>query len=625
MTQQPFDGLGATPMSSDLLETLARANAYARAQSHATVTLEHVLLALSEDQDAVQLLATTNVDIDALKADVSGHISRDENRHGDGPAPKLSISAEVTEIMKAASAAASGRRPQINGAIVLAAIVGDGRSTAAQILRVHGLTFDHAITFLRGDPPASAPTAQQPTSASEPPSATETAQENADDFMADARSRVQSRTGQSSNPQQARIEGAAEDGVESPAEDQSAPPAPEPQPPAEDGQAAAPSKPEPVSETAPPVAAPVPASQAPAPKQAVQNLPPLKDVIANQQAQHPAQQTTAPHQQPPQSTTPGAQPVTPGAVRSPAPQPQGQPVQQRPAGHPQPAGPAGSRPPQQGVGAPGHAQARGPGLSQLQVDAQQQPGPPASRPQHPQQPGVQAGGQPPHPHGAPLRQPPPGQQQQAPHLQAPVQARRPTAPPRQPTANRASVPAAAQTVEAGQLVENIPRKMKVGTAMLVEARISKADVRAVTESFSGGGPTQRHEILVTKAMSVRLRAPSHGFTIETSSPETQWIENNLGALGDDYASWRWTITPKTRGVQQLQMIVSARTVGSDGLTAETVLPDQIINVKVKANYARALKRWSVWVFIAIVGGLLARFGETFFEIGKSIFEKIMAG
>ncbi len=182
-----------------------------------------------------------------------------------------------------------------------------------------------------------------------------------------------------------------------------------------------------------------------------------------------------------------------------------------------------------------------------------------------------------------------------------------------------------QTIEAGQLVENIPRTMTVGIPMLVEARIAKGGVRVVTQAMQGDGQPQRHEILVTKAMSVRLRAPANGFVIENSSPETQWIDNNLGALGDDFASWRWTITPKTSGKKQLQLVVSARTVGSDGLAAETVLPDQVIGVKVRTNYSKVAKRWSGWVAAAIVGGLLGRFGETFFDLSSKLFERISAG
>jgi hypothetical protein len=180
-------------------------------------------------------------------------------------------------------------------------------------------------------------------------------------------------------------------------------------------------------------------------------------------------------------------------------------------------------------------------------------------------------------------------------------------------------------IEAGQLVENIPRRMRVGIPVMVEARIAKADVRALAEGLQGGGAAFRHEVMVTKAMSVRLRAPDGGFIIEARSPETQWIENVLGIASDDFASWRWTLTARERGRRQLQLIVSARTVSLDGLTAETALPDQVIDVKVGINYGRTASRWAGWITAAVVGGLLARFGEGAFETGREILSKMLAG
>lgn len=151
--------------------------------------------------------------------------------------------------------------------------------------------------------------------------------------------------------------------------------------------------------------------------------------------------------------------------------------------------------------------------------------------------------------------------------------------------------------------------MRVGVPSVVEVRIAKADVKAIAEGLQGGGAAYHHEVVVTKAMSVRLRAPTGGFWIETASPETQWIENTLGLMNDDFASWRWTVTPQSRGKRPLQVIVSARTVGADGLTAETALPDQVIEVRVRTNYGRAFLRVTGWAVAAACGGLLAKFGE----------------
>lgn len=164
-------------------------------------------------------------------------------------------------------------------------------------------------------------------------------------------------------------------------------------------------------------------------------------------------------------------------------------------------------------------------------------------------------------------------------------------------------------VSAGQLVHNIPPSMRVAVPLVVEARIARADVTTLAEGLNGTGAVWRHELTVTKAMSVRLKSPDGGFFVETSSPETQWIENALGLMTDDYASWRWTVTPRLAGKRRLQLVVSARTVGTDGITAETALPDQVIEVRVRTNYKAAATRVGGWVLAALAGGLLARFGE----------------
>lgn len=183
----------------------------------------------------------------------------------------------------------------------------------------------------------------------------------------------------------------------------------------------------------------------------------------------------------------------------------------------------------------------------------------------------------------------------------------------------------ATQVSAGQLVENIPRTMTVGAPELVEVSIAKAEVMALAERLQGSGTAYRHDLVVTKAMSVRLRAPEGGFWIETASPETQWIENALGLLSDDYASWRWTVTPQQRGKARLQLIVSARTVGADGLAAETALPDQVIDVRVRTNYRRTAVQWGSWIAAALVGGILARFGEGLWDIGGALLAQLGLG
>ena len=564
MTTMIVDDLGRIPMSPYLTATLTRAADYATAQSHREVTLEHLLLALAEDPEATVVLKSSSVDLTRLTAEVSDFLGRSDDRIEPTSGQPIAISADLRRILEAAAAAArQGRRREINGAIVLAAIVGDGKSTAANLLRVQGLTFEEAIRALQRATPQPAPAPAQPPA-----------------------------------------------------------PAPQPQPPHHQ----------------PPVdfgEPPKPDLTRPAtPNNAPATPPTTEEILASARERL-------------QSRSPTAPPIEP------APAPQPAPVQQPvPAPLPRANYPDLGGPPTRPVAAPAPMPAPAPSAHDYEPEL---PSFGSERPGAGQDDDIpayirkRAGASESLNEGdweAPI--PPPGPYPNVPEPEAPpapaqipASARfgggvrsRPAAPPDAP---RTGPPQAAERrragsgpfvgswplIEAGQLVENIPRRMRVGIPVVVEARIARADVKALAEGLQGGGAAFRHEVVVTKAMSVRLRTPDGGFSIENRSPETQWIENVLGLGSDDFASWRWTVTPRTRGRRQIQLIVSARTVGSDGMTAETALPDQLVDVKVAVNYVRTLGKWTGWILAAVIGGLLAKFGETGFLILRLLAAKYL--
>jgi hypothetical protein len=529
MTTMIVDDLGRIPMSPYLTATLTRAADYATAQAHREVTLEHLLLALAEDPEATVVLKSSNIDLAQLTAEVSDALGRSDDRIDPASGQTIAISADLRRILEAAAAAArQGRRREINGAIVLAAIVGDGKSTAAHLLRVQGLTFDEAIRAL-----------QRVTSA--PPQ---------------------------------------------PAPAQAPPQSPQPQ-----------YEPEPQPQPAPDLGAPPPPDFT-RPASTEEILASARERLQNRQ----------------ESLGESAPPPSPAPMpRTNYPDLGGPPPRPAPAPPPAPAEPAFEREHPISVG---HAAQRptepSDSLSSFGAERPGTPDEPSTRWTRPPQP--DAGAYPsappsfPAPDNARLEQPP-------------------LAPRGAPHADRRRVVSSGPFVgswpliESGQLIENIPRRMRVGVPVVAEARIARADVKALAEGLQGGGAAFRHEVVVTKAMSVRLRAPDGGFSIENRSPETQWIENVLGLGNDDFASWRWTVTPRARGARQLQLIVSARTVGADGTTAETALPDQIVDVKVAINYTRAAGRWAGWAAAAVVGGLLAKFGETAWVILRLLAAK----
>ena len=153
--------------------------------------------------------------------------------------------------------------------------------------------------------------------------------------------------------------------------------------------------------------------------------------------------------------------------------------------------------------------------------------------------------------------------------------------------------------------------MKVGVVETVEIRIAREGVPDVGRGLQGGGAPHTHQLLITRAMSVRLQGEPGRFYIEPKSPETQWTGSRPDQLASDYAVWRFTVIPQVRGSGELTLIVSSRSIGADGVIADTSLPEQRIAVRVSTNITRGLKRWAGWITIAALGGLLGKAGESF--------------
>jgi neural Wiskott-Aldrich syndrome protein len=608
------DDLSRVVMSATLATALSRARENARAQGHGEVTLEHMLMALCEDPDAGLVLAASNVDVMKLKSDASRYLVSLERQAFAGRATDPGVSADLRRILDAAAAAArGGRRREINGAIVLAAIIGDGKSPASHMLQSQGLTFEGAIRAL-----------QRGAGVNRPQTSTE-------DILASARERVQSRSVPvGMKPEEDVVEEDDEEPYEAPAEAAAVPDyddvpptaPPRPTPPQPASARASPPRPAPAKRPEPrpelreeirevvarpaPAPAPMPVREAepepePLPPMAYddeQMSAPLDDF----DGYAPAQPMAAP----PSPKLPGVEPA-PSWTPDPA-----EPVT-RTVPPPLP----GQAPPLPGQAARAPEPMRGDEMFALRRGPDPAEPPPKSRlselrePRRPEGIGAASSGM------------------ESPAYQALARARQvptPTLAPGPASAPRqATRPAPAPRAEIGQLVENIPRSMRVAVQALIEVRIARAEVQSLAEGLQGGGAAYKHEVTVTRAMSVRLRAPDGGFFIETASPETQWIEKTSLISTDDYASWRWHVTPREKGRRRLQLIISARTVSGDGLAAETALPDQVISVRVRTNYGRSFSRLIGWSVAAVAGGLIAKFGEGALDQMTQIVTRLMKG
>jgi hypothetical protein len=125
---------------------------------------------------------------------------------------------------------------------------------------------------------------------------------------------------------------------------------------------------------------------------------------------------------------------------------------------------------------------------------------------------------------------------------------------------------------------------------------------------------------VARAIAVRLRPLSGRFVIDAASPETQWDQS--GAAGSDRlaseaAVWRFTVTPIRSGRGVLQLAISARTLGADGVLAETQIPDQAFDLRVGRSYWRIVGRVFMGLSVALVGMVLIKLVEG--EIGVDFY------
>ena len=78
-------------LSRNLEQTLHRALAYATERHHEYATLEHLLLSLTDDQDAIAVMKACGVDIERLGAELAEFLDQDmddmRGEHGIEPKP----------------------------------------------------------------------------------------------------------------------------------------------------------------------------------------------------------------------------------------------------------------------------------------------------------------------------------------------------------------------------------------------------------------------------------------------------------------------------------------------------------------------------------------------------------
>ncbi|MDZ4736849.1 MAG: ATP-dependent Clp protease ATP-binding subunit ClpA [Rhodospirillaceae bacterium] len=136
-------------LSPNLEQTLHRALELAGGRRHEYATLEHLLLALTEDQDAVAVLRACNVDIDRLRRELTEYV--DEGLEGlvtpDDREPKPTAGFQRV-LQRAAIHVQSSGREDVTGANILVAIFSERESHAVYFLQEQDMSRLDAVNYL---------------------------------------------------------------------------------------------------------------------------------------------------------------------------------------------------------------------------------------------------------------------------------------------------------------------------------------------------------------------------------------------------------------------------------------------------------------------------------------------
>lgn len=136
-------------LSRNLEQTLHRALAHASEFAHEYATLEHLLLALSEDQDAVSVMRASEVDLDKLRQDLQDFLSAElvcpELPDMADPKPTAGFQ---RVIQRSIIHVQSSGREEVTGANVLVALFSERESHAVFFLTEQEMTRLDAVNYI---------------------------------------------------------------------------------------------------------------------------------------------------------------------------------------------------------------------------------------------------------------------------------------------------------------------------------------------------------------------------------------------------------------------------------------------------------------------------------------------
>jgi ATP-dependent Clp protease ATP-binding subunit ClpA len=136
-------------LSRSLEEGLHRALALANERNHEYATLEHLLLALLDDQDSAAVMRACNVDLDALRQQLLHYIDNElSSLIVDGDEEAKPTAGFQRVIQRAVIHVQSSGREEVTGANVLVAMFAERESHAAYFLQEQEMTRYDAVNYI---------------------------------------------------------------------------------------------------------------------------------------------------------------------------------------------------------------------------------------------------------------------------------------------------------------------------------------------------------------------------------------------------------------------------------------------------------------------------------------------
>ncbi|MDX1710916.1 MAG: Clp protease N-terminal domain-containing protein, partial [Rhodovibrionaceae bacterium] len=136
-------------LSANLEQTLHRALGFANERRHEYATLEHLLLALTEDPDSVAVLRACGVELDQLRAEVADYLDNELNALITASSEDAKPTAGFQRVLqRAAIHVQSSGREEVTGANVLVAMFSERESHAVYFLQEQDMTRLDAVNYI---------------------------------------------------------------------------------------------------------------------------------------------------------------------------------------------------------------------------------------------------------------------------------------------------------------------------------------------------------------------------------------------------------------------------------------------------------------------------------------------